>query len=187
VGDMRDEFALHTLFPDIAFVRLAVKVVGAICYQACLRMGLLQASLRRSPLPRHHTGDSSSSSSSSAFVSHPRPYVTSPRPESGHLNGSKEAFGFRPVDPIQERRRALAMKAIDDKLAELSQDSAFTSGFSYSATPLPTSSFMPVPSTITVSHVPVHTIPAPLVSSSSSPPAQAEVSSSASSSHEHAV
>jgi len=113
VGDLRDEFAFSTLFPDIFNLRSIIDFIGTVCYHLCLRVGCCQASAQRR-----------AQRSTEADL------------EAGLLKAEENdpAF-FRPVDPNAERRRALAIKAIDEKLAELAKEANFPAGVEAAAFP----------------------------------------------------
>lgn len=96
VGDMRDEFALHSFFPGP--LRVVVMIVGAIAYKITSQCGLFKAAARGAAMKLPTTATSSRT--------YPEQY----------------SVPFTPVtDPVAERRRALAIKAIDAKLAKLSR------------------------------------------------------------------
>ena len=92
VGDLRPEFAFSTLFPDIAGVRALVDVTTLIPYQIALQLGLFAAAIK----------------------SHSATLPTS-------VDDTTAPPAVNRIDPAAERRRALAIKAIDDKLAELAR------------------------------------------------------------------
>jgi len=91
VGDLRDDFSFSSLFPDVPHIRAVITVLSVICFRSLRGIGFFADAVKSQPV---------------------LPMTT-----------DEDAF-FRstgPIDPTAERRRALAIKAIDDKLAELSK------------------------------------------------------------------
>lgn len=102
VGDMRHDFAFSTLFPDILGLRGVVNLVLTVPFHAAMRAGFFSDALKSATgLPGVGSATSPSPSDASALLV-------------GTAN-------LRAVDPQAERRRILAIKAIDEKLAELAK------------------------------------------------------------------
>lgn len=112
VGDLRPEFGAASFFPDwIPGVRGVVEAVGTVVFQALWSMGFFVEAVR---------------TNASLPVTQPQPEVLGAGNAHGAtLGGSSTAAGgtdpYRTPDPTSERRRLLAIKAIDDKLAELAR------------------------------------------------------------------
>jgi hypothetical protein len=117
VGDLRPEFSLATFFPDLFGVRPLVDFAGTVVFQTLFRFGLFGETVKsNATLPTSassHSAHSHSAHSSSASSS-----------------SSTSSDLYRTVDPTAERRRLLAIKAIDDKLAELARQPTST-GMNY--------------------------------------------------------
>lgn len=94
-GDLRPEFAFSTLFPDIAQVRAFVDLFTVFPYQLILSLGLIEAAIKSN--------------------------ATLPLQSDSTDPATATLMGNHRIDPAAERRRALAIKAIDDKLAELAR------------------------------------------------------------------
>jgi hypothetical protein len=105
VGDLRPEFALATFFPDIAQIRPVVEFVGTVVFTTLRSMGLFAEAIRtNATLPT--TNISAEGASLLGADS----------------NASLASDPYRAaVDPTAERRRMLAIRAIDEKLAELAR------------------------------------------------------------------
>lgn len=104
VGDLRPEFGLATFFPDIGGVRAIVDFAGTVTFQTLLRLGLFADAVK--------TNASLPTSAETASLMDPA---------GSHSQHSQHSDLYRTVDPTAERRRLLAIKAIDDKLAELAR------------------------------------------------------------------
>ena len=103
VGDLRPDFAFATLFPDVWGVRGVVNLVVAIPFHALMKAGFFAEALKSGGgLPLSSASAASPTSSDATAL----------------LVGSAS---MRAVDPQAERRRILAIKAIDEKLAELAK------------------------------------------------------------------
>lgn len=109
VGDLRPEFSLATFFPDVFGVRPIVDFAGTIVFQTMFRFGLFQETVK-----------SNASLPTTAETSALNPSLSA---SNAALAGSDL---YRTVDPTAERRRLLAIKAIDDKLAELARQPTHT-------------------------------------------------------------
>lgn len=98
VGDLRPEFAFVELFPPLPVLRPTLKFFSILLYNIALSFGFFAASVKS-----HQSLGS--------------------RPEANKNNKiSREALSIASAaDPTAERRRALAIRAIDEKLAALSQ------------------------------------------------------------------
>ena len=101
VGDLRPEFAFATLFPDVWGVRGVINLLVTLPFHVLMRAGAFSDALKgqgQLPLP----STSPSTSDATALL----------------VGGGGV---LRAVDPQAERRRILAIKAIDEKLAELAK------------------------------------------------------------------
>lgn len=110
VGDLRNEFSLATFFPDILGLRPLVEFAGTIVFQTLYRFGFFTEAVK---------SNASLPTTSETIPIHPN---------ISNANATLAAGGggdlYRNVDPTAERRRLLAIKAIDDKLAELARQPA---------------------------------------------------------------
>ena len=103
VGDLRADFSFASLFPDVLGVRGVVNLLAAVPFHALMRTGLFASALKS------HAGRAAASVESDSA--------------SASLLPQLAGDGFRAVDPQAERRRQLAIKAIDDKLRQLAEHS----------------------------------------------------------------
>jgi len=111
VGDLRPEFALATFFPDVAGVRPLVDFAASVVFTTLRSVGLFADVVRtNASLPSSNEdgstatllGGGTGSISNAALSSASDPYRSV-------------------ADPTAERRRLLAIRAIDEKLAELAR------------------------------------------------------------------
>jgi hypothetical protein len=106
VGDLRPEFSLATFFPDVFGLRPLVEFAGTVVFQSLFRLGLFAETVKsNASLP---------TTAETAALN----------PSQSHANAALAGAPgdlYRTVDPTAERRRLLAIKAIDDKLAELAR------------------------------------------------------------------
>lgn len=109
VGDLRPEFSSATFFPDLFGIRPIVEFAGTIVFQTLYRFGLFQEAVK--------SNQSLPTSSEMTSLQHGNTAHSS----NGSANASMSPDPYRTVDPTAERRRLLAIKAIDDKLAELAR------------------------------------------------------------------
>ena len=111
VGDLRPEFGAATFFPDwVPGVRGVVEGVGTVVFQAAWKMGFFAEAVRtNASLPV--TQPTTQTEVLGAGLAHGASTL-------GSASGSDL---YRSPDPTSERRRLLAIKAIDDKLAELAR------------------------------------------------------------------
>ena len=105
VGDLRTEFSFAALFPDVLGVRGSVNLLAAVPFHLLMRTGLFESALKS------HAGRAAAASADSD------PNTAS------LLLPPLQSDAFRTVDPQAERRRQLAIKAIDDKLRQLAEHS----------------------------------------------------------------
>ena len=103
VGDLRADFSFASLFPDVLGVRGSVNLLAAVPFHVLMRSGLFASALKS------HAGRTAAAAADSDSDASLLP----------HLPGDT----FRAVDPQAERRRQLAIKAIDDKLRQLAEHS----------------------------------------------------------------
>ena len=103
VGDLRADFSFASLFPDVLGVRGSVNLLAAIPFHVLMRSGLVSSALAS------HAGRSAAVAESDGSMASLLPQV--------------QVDGFRAVDSQAERRRQLAIKAIDDKLRQLAEHS----------------------------------------------------------------
>ena len=107
VGDMRSDFAFATLFPDVLGLRGVVNLAATVPFHALMRAGAFSEAIKSAallpPTSINGAGEAAPPSGSDATAL---------------LVGSAN---LRAVDPQAERRRILAIKAIDEKLAQLAQ------------------------------------------------------------------
>ena len=103
MGDLRPDFSFASLFPDVLGVRGVVNLLSAVPFHALMRTGLFSSALKS------HAGRAAAAVDADSASASLLP----------HLLGD----GFRAVDPQAERRRQLAIKAIDDKLRQLAEHS----------------------------------------------------------------
>ena len=101
VGDLRADFSFASLFPDVLGVRGAVNLLAAVPFHLLMRTGLFASALKS------HAGRAAALSDQSD--------------PAASLLSTLTGEPFRAVDPQAERRRQLAIKAIDDKLRQLAE------------------------------------------------------------------
>ena len=104
VGDMRSDMAFATLFPDVLGLRGVVNLLVTVPFHALMRAGCFSDAIR------------------SAALLPPQSAVAAPPSASDATALLVGAAAARAVDPQAERRRILAIKAIDEKLAQLAHN-----------------------------------------------------------------
>mmetsp|Transcript_4995 Transcript_4995/g.9656 ORF Transcript_4995/g.9656 Transcript_4995/m.9656 type:complete len:369 (-) Transcript_4995:254-1360(-) len=119
VGDLRPEFAFAQLFPDVPVLRPVLVFCSALCYKAVLAAGCFTASANSHKLGPSRSAAASSSSSSASLSSSSSQQRTID--DSERVGGRNTEFSFGTSDATADRRRALAIRAIDEKLAQLNQ------------------------------------------------------------------
>ena len=100
VGDMRPEFAFATICPDVGGLRAVLNLLCTVPFHLAMRAGLVQDALKSSAATGSVAADAGGGS---ALLDYGR------------------LASLAPVDPLAERRRILAIKAIDEKLAALAK------------------------------------------------------------------
>eukprot|EP00823_Brevimastigomonas_motovehiculus_P008285 TRINITY_DN756_c0_g1_i1.p1 TRINITY_DN756_c0_g1~~TRINITY_DN756_c0_g1_i1.p1 ORF type:complete len:428 (+),score=99.17 TRINITY_DN756_c0_g1_i1:43-1326(+) len=164
-GDMRDDFSFASMFPAVFKIRQIINCISVVLWKALTELGCCKNTDQINlGLPSSNSLPSSSTStgtfdlSPSIGLSSTLP-VTSTLPR--HLD--EPAFSYVPVDPNAERRRMLAIAAIDKKIAELQKG---TPGFD----PLSLSTLSSISSTSIRSLPPPSSFSTPSMISSSTLP-----------------
>ena len=128
VGDLRPEFSSATFFPDLFGLRALVEFAGTVVFQSLFRMGLFADTVRtNASLPTSMASPSNALGLGLGLGLGGFANGLSGGGGGGGggagLSSSSSSSGadYRTVDPTAERRRLLAIKAIDDKLAELAR------------------------------------------------------------------
>jgi len=125
VGDMRDEFRCSALFPDVWKLRAAVDLLAGFIYNSCLQIGCLQASANTASAASKPQKQPDSSPAQLLGITVVPASLSPSAASTGSIASAAAlplpAVALKPADPAAERRRALAIKAIDQRLAELQQ------------------------------------------------------------------
>lgn len=95
-GDLREEFAFKMLFPNVQPLRGCLKVSSDVVFNACAKSGFFKRAIESNEM------------------------LPTVAPQS--KVDATPSFAPRPSDPTADRRRALAMAAIDEKLAQLAAE-----------------------------------------------------------------
>lgn len=113
VGDLtNEEFSFASFFPNFAPLRAAINFVSTIVFHSVSKFGFASQALK----------------SHQQLLQHQQHASSVPLPVAAPVSSNFHSVN---MDPLAERRRQLAIKAIDEKLAELSKQPVATSGIAF--------------------------------------------------------
>jgi len=108
-GDLRPEFAAISFVPPVPGFRPLVAFIATVMFQIVYRLGIIEDAVKsNTSLPTTQKNEGETLLRSSGVGT------------DGTRQGADDPY--RTVDPTAERRRLLAIKAIDEKLAQLSRE-----------------------------------------------------------------
>jgi len=118
IGDLRSEFSFSSLFPNVPQIQFIVDIISSAVYHSC-KSWLFPAALKSQQLREQHQLNSESQNIIPSTSSTSTSSTSTSTTQQNISSSNADIYNFRAIDPLTETRRLLAIKKIDEKLAQL--------------------------------------------------------------------